>query len=48
MQKSCYKIRQILSISLYLSFRACLEFFKLIINSLWFWRNIGEGIYRDK
>ena len=29
-------------------FRACLEFFKLIINSLWFWRNIGEGVYRDK
>jgi len=28
--------------------RACLDFFKLIINSLWFWRNIEEGIYRDK
>ena len=23
-------------------------FFKLIISSLWFWRNIEEGVYRDK
>ena len=28
--------------------RACLKLFKLIINSLWFWRGIKEGVYRDK
>ena len=28
--------------------RACLKIFKLIINGLWFWRCIKEGVYRDK
>ena len=28
--------------------RACLKIFKLIINSLWFWRYIKEGVCRDK